>query len=459
MYILYSANIPVNIDEMFTDWRYNNHMNNRLPNRHLLIVAYILVIAMALLLQPATIFAAGNSESKSKSDIEMTNSAGGVNTDIEVDPVGKTEGYSAVLYDNTSGLPTSEANAIAETSEGFIWIGSYSGLIRYDGNTFERIDSTTGIASVVCLYVDSKDRLWVGTNDNGVALMQNGEFRMIGKADGLGSDSVRGIVEDEQGRLYVATTSGIVIIDEDLNIIPIDDERINGAYMRSIRLGNDGYLYCLTQGGDLFTIKDAGVSSYISSDKIGIDGLMAILPDPEKPGCVYLGTEGSNIYYGMDPGFAFRGSTADGKLLERPAVTAHGMPLEMGKDDHGIILCQIFSHKVLFQDLSVRYWENKVRAFRIHQVHFEVTCPAMTCQKLDVLVCIVSVAVIRCIACDYCCAKCIDYWLPEAGLQIILITFLTAMHLGCHPAGEFPVQQPEHFKYLFRSNGLCKINL
>ena len=274
------------------------HMNNRLPNRLLLIVACILVIAMALLLQPAAIFAAGNTGNESKSDIEMTNSAGGANTDIEVDPVGKTEGYSAVLYDNTSGLPTSEANAIAETSEGFIWIGSYSGLIRYDGNTFERIDSTTGIASVVCLYVDSRDRLWVGTNDNGVALMEKGEFRMLGKSDGLGSDAVRGIVEDDQGRLYVATTSGIVLIDDDMNITPVDDNRVNMAYMRSIRLGNDGYLYCLTQGGDLFTIKDAKVSSYISSDKTGIDGLMAILPDPEKPGCVYLGTEGSNIYYG-----------------------------------------------------------------------------------------------------------------------------------------------------------------
>ena len=40
------------------------------------------------------------------------------------------EGYSSVLYDNSNGLPTSEANDIAQTADGFIWIGSYSGLIR-----------------------------------------------------------------------------------------------------------------------------------------------------------------------------------------------------------------------------------------------------------------------------------------------------------------------------------------
>ena len=102
-----------------------------------------------------------------------------------VDPVENSGGYSAVLYDNRNGLPTSEANDIEETEDGFIWIGSYGGLIRYDGCSFERIDSTQGITSVVSLYADSEDRLWIGTNDNGLALMGKGFFRMWKTADGL----------------------------------------------------------------------------------------------------------------------------------------------------------------------------------------------------------------------------------------------------------------------------------
>ena len=38
--------------------------------------------------------------------------------------------YSSVLYNNSNGLPTSEANAIVQSQDGFIWVGSYSGLIR-----------------------------------------------------------------------------------------------------------------------------------------------------------------------------------------------------------------------------------------------------------------------------------------------------------------------------------------
>ena len=131
--------------------------------------------------------------------------------EFPIDPTGRGDRYASVLYDNTNGLPTAEANVIAETEEGFIWIGSYSGLIRYDGNNFERIDSTTGIASVVSLYVDSKDRLWVGTNDSGVAVLVDGEFKMYRKSDGLNSSSIRSITEGNDGNIYIATTQSIII--------------------------------------------------------------------------------------------------------------------------------------------------------------------------------------------------------------------------------------------------------
>ena len=40
---------------------------------------------------------------------------------------------------------------------------------------------------MVCLYVDSRDRLWIGTNDSGVAVMQQDKLRIYNKSDGLRS--------------------------------------------------------------------------------------------------------------------------------------------------------------------------------------------------------------------------------------------------------------------------------
>ena len=49
-------------------------------------------------------------------------------------------GYSCTLYNASNGLPTSDANCIYADKDGYIWIGSYSGIIRYDSNSFERLD-------------------------------------------------------------------------------------------------------------------------------------------------------------------------------------------------------------------------------------------------------------------------------------------------------------------------------
>lgn len=216
---------------------------------------------------------------------------------ISVDPTGRGEGYSAVLYDNTSGLPTSEANAIVQTDEGFIWIGSYSGLIRYDGNTFERIDSTTGIASVMSLFVDSKNRLWVGTNDSGAAVMEKGEFRMFNHSDGLESLSVRSITEDSEGNIYLATTLGLAVVDKDQNLQMLNDPKINNEYVRMLRVCDD-VIYGVTKEGSVFTVEDKKLTAFYSASKLGISNIHSVLPDPEKPGYVYIGNQGSELYYG-----------------------------------------------------------------------------------------------------------------------------------------------------------------
>ena len=221
-----------------------------------------------------------------------------------IDPTDHSRGYSAVLYNNTNGLPTSEANAIAETPDGFLWIGSYAGLIRYDGNTFERLDSTGGLASVVSLFADSRGRLWVGTNDSGIGLLGKGQFRMYKKADGLRSLSVRAIAEDEHGEIYVGTTLGVAVIDENENLTYLDAPQINDEYVRFLKLGNDGVIYGITKDGDVFTMRDRKVTGFYGGSSLLAGGVRAVLPDPERPGWVYLAGAESDIYHGeLEKGF------------------------------------------------------------------------------------------------------------------------------------------------------------
>ena len=252
----------------------------------------LLCLGLAALLSSSVIAAGSAME-----NIQAVNGSGNQNGDPSVDPVGHSEGYSAVLYDNTNGLPTSESNAIAETGDGFLWIASYSGLIRYDGNTFERIDSSTGVAGVRCLYTDRLDRLWIGTNDSGLVLMENGSFRHWDKTNGLKSDNVRIIAEDAGGTVYVAS-DGVNLVDPSMNLRSIGDPRAESVNLASLRVGPDGLVYALTDAGDIFTMRDGSIVDYYSHEDFRVSSAGCLMPDPDNPGWVYLECGNSLICYG-----------------------------------------------------------------------------------------------------------------------------------------------------------------
>ena len=244
----------------------------------------------ALALAAAVVFATGflctYMESQAAADLSQDIRSGSGN-------------YTTVLYDNKNGLPTSEANAIAETEDGFIWIGSYSGLIRYDGNNFLRIDSSSGIASVVSLFVDSQQRLWIGTNDSGVALMGVGFLALYGKADGLTANSVRSISEDDEGIIYLATTRGVCTVDKDLTITPLDIPELNDRYIHRLQQGPDGLIYGVTKEGDIFILEDQKLKDYYSVEDLQIPGTAHVfLLDKDNPGYAYVGNQESAILYG-----------------------------------------------------------------------------------------------------------------------------------------------------------------
>ena len=78
--------------------------------------------------------------------------------------------YVTNLYNDRNGLPTSEANVVIQTSDGYIWIGSYGGLIRYDGSYFVNYTEEADFpsSSVRALFEAEDGTLWIGTNDKGV---------------------------------------------------------------------------------------------------------------------------------------------------------------------------------------------------------------------------------------------------------------------------------------------------
>ncbi len=201
-------------------------------------------------------------------------------------------GYAAFLYDSSNGLPTSDANAIVCTRNGFIWIGSYCGLIMYDGTNFGRMDTSFGVTNGNALFEDSKARLWVGSNDNGLIVFENdGTTRRYDYEDGLTSLSIRTITEDEEGNIIVGTTSGICYVDRNMELHRLDSSIINDAYITRLVTDSEGTVFGSTKAGAVFGIRDLKLKGYINGDDIGVGEITTVYPDPSATGRVYLGTK------------------------------------------------------------------------------------------------------------------------------------------------------------------------
>ena len=202
------------------------------------------------------------------------------------DPFDNGGNYSTVLYNSTNGLPTTDVNAIAQTNDGFIWIGCDSGLVRYDGNKFEYMWHDIGLINIECLYRDSKDRIWIGTSDNGIAVIENNIIRFIDEE--LSYDIVRSIAEDGNGNIYLVFNNYIIMFDNGMEHHILDDESTDLLYFVKAVSGSDGSAYVLAADNDIFSIKNGKIVDFADHETTGLTEVSCILQDNDNPGQIYV---------------------------------------------------------------------------------------------------------------------------------------------------------------------------
>ncbi|HKQ73138.1 MAG TPA: two-component regulator propeller domain-containing protein, partial [Blastocatellia bacterium] len=124
-----------------------------------------------------------------------------------------TPAYSRRVWRNVDGLPEDFAQSLAQTPDGYLWIGTSGGLARFDGTSFVVFNRENTPAflddSVYSLLVTKDGTLWAGTEGGGLIRYRDGRFRVFGLAEGLGNGFVRVIYEDKNRQLWVGTDNGL----------------------------------------------------------------------------------------------------------------------------------------------------------------------------------------------------------------------------------------------------------
>jgi len=129
--------------------------------------------------------------------------------------------YSVEFWGAGEGLPQSRIRAIVQGRDGYLWLGTDGGLVRFDGASFTVFSRRTGDLrdnEVWALAGDRDGGLWIGTGD-GLTYYKDEKFRTYTKAEGLPDNWVRAIDIDPAGNVWVVTVGGLARMTADRSAI------------------------------------------------------------------------------------------------------------------------------------------------------------------------------------------------------------------------------------------------
>jgi ligand-binding sensor domain-containing protein/signal transduction histidine kinase len=117
-----------------------------------------------------------------------------------------------------NGLPQNTVQALLQTSDGFLWLGTEVGLVRFDGNSFAVFDRNSSPAlpgnDVRCLLEARDGALWIGTSE-GLARLKDGVVKTFTTREGLPGNQVVGLGLNSDGSVWVSTEGGTASLTGD----------------------------------------------------------------------------------------------------------------------------------------------------------------------------------------------------------------------------------------------------
>jgi ligand-binding sensor domain-containing protein len=196
-----------------------------------------------------------------------------------LEPTTPLANYGRQAWVMENGLPQNTVQALVQSKDGFVWMGTEVGLVRFDGNGFQVFDRNSSPAlpgnDVHCLLSGRDGALWIGTSE-GLARWKNGAVTAFTTASGLPGNGIRALAEDGEGVLWAWTELGLVQLAGDRFVA--DSNGLPSGTINFISTDKQGDLWTATTlgfflrsrgkwGGPLFAdlFPNAGAEFFSSS--------------------------------------------------------------------------------------------------------------------------------------------------------------------------------------------------
>ncbi len=288
-------------------------------------------------------------------------------TALALDPAQPLSAHAYQIWRSEDGLLQDTVSALVESRDGFLWIGTEAGLVRFDGATFDHYSRLSlprfEHNDIQCLAEGTDGAIWIGTAEPGLYRFHRGEVRALGPAEGLPDRPIRRLFRDRKGTLWAAPEEGPLLRFDGsrFQIVPSDAARLR---IRVLTEDAEGTLWVGTTGSGLWRLREgrlvlaALTAGEISALEVQADGqilvgtrsqgLMVLVEGrleapawarrlPPRPICSLMRDRQGSLWIGLEQGGLFR-LNPEGRLESSPSpLGTRWSPLSLLEDSSGAL--------------------------------------------------------------------------------------------------------------------------
>ncbi|MCK5363727.1 MAG: hypothetical protein KAR22_12195, partial [Gammaproteobacteria bacterium] len=200
-------------------------------------------------------------------------------------------GYVHESWTIEDGLPVNGIKKLIQPSDGYLWMSTFDGLVRFDGVRFAiyNIGNTDGLPSnrIIDLIEAHDGSLWMMTEQRHVVRHDHGVFKTYGPEDGL-ADPALVIHADTHGTVWVGTENGLYHFEDGV-FVPFGENHLSLPIV-GILHARDGAVWVGVRENGARRLKDGQVTDFTKSSGLASNRVQALYEDDD--GTIWIGSEG-----------------------------------------------------------------------------------------------------------------------------------------------------------------------
>jgi signal transduction histidine kinase/ligand-binding sensor domain-containing protein len=192
----------------------------------------------------------------------------GVRTALALEPTRHVTELVHHVWDRKSGVPA-DISALAQTTDGYLWVGSSRGLYRFDGIQFQKFEPESGAQlpshDILSLFAAPDGRLWIGYLKGGGSVLQAGQLINYNSGNGFPEGMANGFARERNGRVWVASSGGLAYLEGDRWRIVGNDANVPGSGAQAVLVDHLGALW--VAGQHRIAVLNPGSSKFELTDE------------------------------------------------------------------------------------------------------------------------------------------------------------------------------------------------